>query len=161
MDSDASEYLDPLAFRVGETTVGDNLNKAVAAGRLIAHADGTWEVSERKPSPKRWLGTKVPWHVPCETMLRLIFTNAYDRKQVPWHCRNCYKVKARPRSMRQLLALGRLLKATKWTAKYGLNVASSANQGGYAAYVYLDGLDAARRAYHQLRAQMEEVARFI
>jgi len=155
MDGAAQHRVDPLAYRVGGATVGENLARAVAAGQLVAHDDGTWELRLGMGTPGRWLTNGRSWDVPCRSMNRFVFNLAYGRRQVPWHCRNCYKVKIQPRSLRQLLAVRRLFDAVQWATKCGLDIATWAGRGVYGGFVYCDGLEVARRAWHALRAQVD------
>lgn len=141
---------------VGGRAVRDHLAAAVAAGRLIAHGDGTWELPAMPATaPGPWLPSGPSGPFPCRPLFRFLFQIAYGRARVPWGCRNCYKVKLRPRRFRELMAAKEVLGGLPHPGKCGVELGMHQSSGVYAGFLYFDGLDAARAGYHQLRARVD------
>lgn len=147
---------DVLAYRVGASTVGENLATAVATGQLTAYPDGTWGLPPRSgPQPGPWLSNGVPEMFPCSPLFRFLFMQAYRRSCVPWGCRNCFKVKIQAATLRQLLALREVAASMPYAAKCGLELGLRQSSGIYAAFFYLDGIEGARAAFHELRRMVD------
>lgn len=141
-----------LACRVGPATIADHLAAAVAAGQLIAHDDGSWELPARPQNgPGPWLSNRVPAPFPCKPLKNFLFDIAYRRGRVPWGCRNCYKVKIQAANLRQLLAVREIMDAAPEAGKCGVELGIRQSSGLYAAFFYFDGLDRTRQAFHRLR----------
>ncbi|MFZ0694277.1 MAG: hypothetical protein WAN51_09030 [Alphaproteobacteria bacterium] len=134
-----------LAMQFGGATVADNLKRAIESGELIEHDDGTLELP---PHPKNqaanWM--RVPNGPPlgCEFLMQVAFFKAYAKSAVPCGCRNCYKVKVAPRTLRELVAAWQVAKSIECRSKWGVDFFNSHSQDVYAGYFYANGLDGAR-----------------
>jgi hypothetical protein len=144
---------DPLQAKFGTRTVRENLDTAVAQGKLRKHPDGRWSLPQAtEPS---WYLHVMALPLPCRFFNEFLFRQAYAGSAVPFGCRNCFKVKVVPAHLRGLVALRDLLEATQYHAKCGVDLYNPYSQDVYAGYVYLDGLTAARAAWRDLRGQVD------
>lgn len=144
------DYLDQI---LGGRPIRENMQKAVQAGLLIATPDGKWILPKSdSPIVGDYLMGGPGLGKACHTLIRGLFFGAYAQKAVPNACKNCYKVRVTPRSVRELLAVYRIAQGLNITNKCGANFRDLHSQGVYAAFFYLDGLAAARRFYKELRS---------
>jgi hypothetical protein len=143
-----------LDLRVGGHTVRDNLSRAVAAGTLIEAEDGTLRFSTA-PSRAPYLQVRNALRLPCHFRNQFLFRLAYAGAAVPFGCRSCYKVKAAPPTFRGLIALRGLLEQAPYHSKCGMGGFGPHARGLYAAYLYLEGLPAARAAWRDFRARLD------
>lgn len=141
-----------LSVTVGRATVAEHLDRAVEDGHLVQNGDTTWHLRESDPEGvATWVMGGRRWQVPCHKLVRVVFTYAYNKSAVPWTCRNCFKVKFQPRTMREHIALYELLKGESNTYKIGTEFENRYSSGIYAAYIYADGLGEARGIYARYR----------
>ena len=141
-----------LSLKVGGHSVGENLQKAVDEGRIVANDDGTLELAKRDPPAEDYyIGHAGEFKKPCRFLNAFLFQNAYAQSAVPFGCRHCYKVKIVPGNLRQLMAVKEIIETTPYTAKSGVEAEAQRNQHIYGSYIYNLGLDRARAAYKDLR----------
>lgn len=148
---------DVLRVRIGRFTVAEHLARAVAAGHLIAHDDGTWEVSRKTRTTEAdiWIRGEAPNPFPCDPLFFFLFGLAYGKSCVPQGCRSCFKVKIAPANLRQLVAVRDVAKETGYPFKCGPELFVPYSTGLYAAFFYLDSLDHARMAFAELRRRVD------
>lgn len=148
MDEIKSESL--LSLKFGRRIVKENLNHAIAEGRLLRLEDGSLMRTGYKQ--KTWWsnGQKLPPNPPCG-FLDMLFECAYDRSAVPYGCRNCYKVKVSPRTLREMVALKGISEGFHCYVKCGVFLDNIFTQDAYGGFFYADGLDEAKKIYHLLR----------
>ena len=140
---------------IGEDSLRERLARAVAEGRLV-HQAGIWRLPPGPPGQVHpWLTIANAPPPPCTFLFRFLFTLAYGRAAVPFGCRDCYKVRARPTKLRQLVALHEVAQGLPYCAKIGVVADSDATPAGYWGYFYLNGLDEARAAYRRVRAAID------
>ncbi|HXP95820.1 MAG TPA: hypothetical protein VN809_03850 [Telmatospirillum sp.] len=146
---------DALSVRIGRFTVGEHLARAVAARRLIAHDDGTWELPAKsgRGVPDIWLHNERSSS--CQQLFFFLFGAAYGMSCVPQGCRNCYKVKISPANLRQLVAVQEVTKGVPYRSKCGPELFIPYSTGHYAAFFYLNGLEQARAAFAELRRMVD------
>lgn len=147
---------DVLDLEIGGRAVGENLRRAVEAGQLIEHPDGTFG-HPRRGSKREQLFLFVNFEraPDCPFLNRFMFGIVYAEAAVPQGCASCYKVKVMPRTLRQLVAVYELAKSFDCASKFGLDFYNPYSQQVYAGYFYLDGLEAARALHGRLRAAMD------
>lgn len=147
-----------LAYRIGHLSIGEHLAQAVAAGRLIAHDDGTWELPGVPQNIGAWLHGSIrsPIACACRSFKEFLFDHAYGKNIVPASCQTCYKVKIVAKNLRQLIALHNLAQTTAYSFKTGLDMWNTYSSDIYAGFFYLDGLEQARVAYRELRQAVDE-----
>lgn len=136
-----------MAMRFGGSTVAENIERAVAAGRLIRHDDGTLALAGKRKGSLDWLIVPNAAPLGCEFWMRFLFDNVYAKSAVPHGCGECYKVKAAPRTLRELVAAWQIAKRIACRSKWGLDFYNPHSQNIYAGYFYTRGLDAARALY--------------
>lgn len=141
---------DHLSYRVGRYTVGDNLEHAVSKGHLNRVADGTYTLPADERNNDRTVYNKVIWPYPCRKLL-FLFDHVYERAQVPWTCRNCYKVKASPRKVSDLVAVHDATAAKPHPSKFQPDMDAPYTTDIYGAYFYADGLEQARAIYQDVK----------
>ncbi len=142
----------------GKGTLQENLRAAVARGDLIDFGDDTWSLA-REQRAQHYLQVKAPRYLGCDYLNRFLFEKAFDQAAVPYGCRNCYKVKMAPRTLRELVALRELLEGVDYQSKCGVDFYNPHSQDFYAGFLYLDGLEEARAAHHHLRGLIDADAR--
>jgi len=140
---------DRMKMRFGRGTVEENLERAVAEGRLERLPDGSY-MPRQKGEAFNYLYVKIVHKKDCR-FLDFIFHNAYDQAAVPYGCRNCYKVKIAPPNFKGLIALREILEEAPHHSKCGVDFFNPNSQDFYAGLLYLDGLDEARAAYREMR----------
>jgi hypothetical protein len=144
-----------LATRVGATSVGENLHRAIESGRLIENADGTLQVAA---DPRRELNWMYVSHGPslgCGFLMGFMFHHAYAEAAVPNGCSGCYKVKVVLRTLRELVAAWELAKRTPCKSKWGTDLNNAYSQNIYAGYFYVSGLDGARALFKVVREAID------
>ncbi|MBL8480730.1 MAG: hypothetical protein JNJ60_00920 [Rhodocyclaceae bacterium] len=150
----ATETEQVLATPMGGRSVGEHIAAALARGQLIARGDAGWTIADTGRSGSFVYGAK-PMPVSCQLLMHGLFKAAYGQQRVPYNCRNCYKVRLAPRTFRELMAVHELARPyTELPWKCGSTLHAPYSSGVYAAFFYLQGLDAARNFYHALRARM-------
>lgn len=148
---------DLMALRFGRGSVAENLDRAVAEGRLRRHDDGRLSPPSHTPAaPSPWIFSGGA-HLPCQFLNGFLFACAYDQAAVPHGCRDCFKVTVIPRTLRQLVALRDLAAAVDCPAKCGLEIGSAYSQNVYGGFFYVLGLEQARRMFAELRRAVDAV----
>lgn len=140
-----------LTMRFGGATVADNLKRAIEAGKIIEHEDGTLEFRPAQSQLYNWIPAVAGPPYECQFLRRFLFQNAYARSAVPYGCRECYKVKVVPRTLRQLVAAWHSAKRIDCPSKWGVDLNNRCSQDVYAGYFYVTGLEAARVLYKVAR----------
>lgn len=141
--------------RYGPDTAEQNLRRSITAGILIEHADGSLGLP---PAPKvvsSWMEVPNGPPLDCHFLLNAGFDGIYGGAAVPYGCRECYKVKVRLGSLRQLMAAWKLGKSIPCLSKWGLDLGNPYSQDVYAGYLYATGLDAARVLHKVVRAALD------
>ncbi|MEJ0026249.1 MAG: hypothetical protein WDN01_09495 [Rhizomicrobium sp.] len=142
---------DPLAFRVGGSTVGENLRRSLNSGYLTGQGDGTLRIAGSPLPDRHWVVVDYGPPLGCDFLMDFLFYGAYAQSAVPHGCRNCYKVKVVPRSLRELIAALDVAKGLPCRSKWGVDLDNRFSQNVYAGYFYTNGLDAARATYRAVR----------
>lgn len=145
---------DLSSLRVGRGTVAQNLERAIAAGAATRAEDGGIVIPANPGAADRTMFGQTRWPYPCKKLL-FLFEHAYDRAQVPWTCRNCYKVKASPRTLRELVAVQELTVQTPCPSKFMPEVYVPYSSNLYGAFYYADGLDQARTIFREVRSILD------
>jgi hypothetical protein len=132
------------AVKVAGRSVADRIAEAVADGRLIRDTDGRYRlssdgvVSSLLSSDTPTLSTQGTVSAPCHFLNAALFTIAYGEAQVPYACHACYKIWARPDTLRALFALKNVLKIK-------VEVLNPVSPNVYLGIVYGGDLGALRR----------------
>ncbi len=142
-------------MRFGGATVAENLQRAVAAGKIIEHEDGTFELGQTLDQINNWVTAGAGRPLGCQFLRRFLFHNAYARSAVPYGCRECYKVKVVPRTLRELVAAWQLAKRIECQSKWGIDLNNRYSQDVYAGYFYTPGLEAARVLHKVVREALD------
>src|ERR1700748_1575686 len=91
-----------LQMRFGGATVAENIKRTVESGELITNEDGTLELP---PSPNNqavnWMYVANGPSLGCDFLFEMVFRKVYKKTAVPYGCRECYKVKVAPRTLRE------------------------------------------------------------
>lgn len=141
-----------MNLRFGDSTVDENIAKAVANGRLLELGDGRWTEPESPIiSTSTWISGGPSAKLPCATCMPFLFQGAYAKAAVPYACRNCYKVKVEAKTLRELVAVRKIVGTLDVTHKCGPEVDHIYSSNLYGAFMYLDGLDAALRLKESVR----------
>ena len=152
--STAAEEL--LALRFGTSSVGDNLRRAVEAGRLTEDADGTFAIAADPKQNLSWMYVDNGPPLGCGFLMYFMFHHAYAEAAVPHGCSACYKVKAVLRTLRELVAAWQIAKAIQCRSKWGTDLNNPYSQNIYAGYFYVAGLDAAHALFKVVREAFAE-----
>jgi hypothetical protein len=150
----ASDDDDILSVEFGGKTIGDRLEAAIAAGAVARRPDGKLELSNVPQNPLA-LDNGGNFEPDCLFLNDFMFAVVYGQKAVPIGCRDCYKVKVTPSTLRQLVAVKDISDDFACLAKSRAEVDSEENQSLYATYFYLLGLDKARAVYRRLRGKID------
>ncbi|MBO9711744.1 hypothetical protein [Sphingomonas sp.] len=152
------------AVRVAGGTIGDNLDRAEAEGAILRAGDGRYRLP---PSAQDAMGVAVDrphlltagrFRPHCHFLNSFTFTIAYGRAQVPFGCRNCYKLVAAPRSFHQLMVMKPLAEATGETTKSAVEAFNPLTPRAYGTILYVEGRDAAVRTARGLRRAIDDHA---
>lgn len=144
-----------LNLKLGKSTIGENLLIAKERGDVIQHEDGTWSLAKPHLSSANWAFGSTFTPFPCGKLMGFLFHQAYGRAAVPAGCRNCYKVQVRPATLEQLIATQRIAHTLPYAYKAGASLSLRFQEGPYRTLFYLDGLEQAREAYHQVRERID------
>ncbi len=140
-----------LGMQLGGATVAENLKRAIDCGDLIENEDGTLELGHVPRTGGRWLTVYNAPPLGCEFLLKFTFRHAYASAAVPYGCRECYKVKVAPRTLREMVAAWQIAKRMECLSKWGIDLGNPFSQDVYAGYFYATGLEAARALFKVLR----------
>ncbi len=148
---------DALSMRVGERSIAENLQRAIASGAVIEDDDGSLRLSEVNRAPaKVWMSVPNGPALGCEFLKHFLFRHAYDKSVAPNRCRPCYKVKVTLRSLRELVAGWELAKGIQCRSKWGLDFYNPYSQSIYAGLFYVAGLEGARATYQLVREAFDK-----
>lgn len=140
-----------LALRIGATSVGENLRRSIAAGRLIENEDGTLKLAGDPRKALSWMYVTNGPPLGCGFLMYFMFHHAYAEAAVPDGCSACYKVKVVTRTLRELVAAWQVAKRIQCRSKWGTDLNNPYSQNIYAGYFYVAGLDAARALFKVVR----------
>jgi hypothetical protein len=140
-----------LAMRIGKTTIGENIRRAVEAGNVIEHEDGTLQLAADRQRARSWIHVDNAPPLGCEFLKHFLFRHAYGKSAVPQGCSACYKVKVAPRTLRGLVAALDLAKRIECRSKWGIDIDNPDSQDIYAGYFFATGLDMARAIFKIVR----------
>ncbi len=144
-----------LAYRIGASTIGANLEQAIQRGDITRDEDGQWALSKSPLSSINWRFGPKATPFPCTTLFGFLFRSAYDRGAVPFGCRNCFKVQIKPRTLRELNAVVPIAEMAGHAYKAGAALSARYAFGPYSTLFYFDGLEQAREAYANLRQAVD------
>ncbi len=151
-----------LSFTVNGTTIGTNLQRAIAAGKVARREDGKFVLvnpDDRRPGTADldgYVWRQGDFAQPCAFLNRFMFRHVYAEGAVPFGCRDCFKVKVVTENLRQMMAVKDIAASVSASSKSGVEVDNPENQHLYGTYFYTLGLDRARALYKDLRAKMNE-----
>lgn len=151
-----------LSFTVNGTTIGTNLQRAIAAGKVARREDGKFVLvnpDARRPGTADldgYVWRQGDFAQPCAFLNRFMFRHVYAEGAVPFGCRDCFKVKVVTENLRQMMAVKDIAASVSASSKSGVEVDNPENQHLYGTYFYTLGLDRARALYKDLRAKMNE-----
>jgi hypothetical protein len=145
-----------MALRFGETTVDENLRRAVEAGRMVQSEDGTLQSADEPRKEINWMFVPNGPPMACGFLMDFAFAHAYAESAVPSGCSACYKVKVIPQTLRQLVASWEIAKNIRCTSKWGTDLNNPYSQTIYAGYFYVSGLEATRALFHVVRQAVDE-----
>jgi hypothetical protein len=146
-----------LSIEIGGKTVGARLEAAIASGGVIRRPDGKFELRKHRLSP--FIARPGEFGPCCSFLNEFMFNHIYGKKAVPIGCRDCYKVKITPQTLRQLMAVKDIAESFPGWTKSGSEVDRDDNQSLYATYLYFIGLDKARAVYRKLRGKIDADAK--
>lgn len=142
-------------LRYGPGTAEQNLRRAIDAGILIELEDGSLKLPPAPEAVSSWMEVPNGPPLDCHFLLNAAFDGIYGGGAVPYGCRECYKVKVRLSSLRQLMAAWKLGKTIPCLSKWGLDLGNPFSQDIYAGYLYATGLDAARVMHKVVREAID------
>ncbi len=140
-----------LALNIGGRTVAENLQDAVDSGTLLQNEDGTFSIplSDAAISPS--ISVHKGPYLGCLFLNAFLFKVAYAESCVPFGCKECYKVRVIPKTLRQLMALKSIQEKVECRSKSGVEVDRPMTQNFYSCFFYCIGLDRARKIYKIVR----------
>jgi hypothetical protein len=138
---------DLLALKIGTATAGENLQRAIAAGKISENQDGTLELTAEPKQDMNWIFVNNGPPLGCGFLMYFMFHHAYAEATVPNGCSGCYKVKVVPRTLRELVVAWDIAKRIACRSKWGTDLNNPYSQNIYAGYFYTAGLDGARALF--------------
>ena len=147
---------DILAFKIGNSTIGENLRRAIESGAVRQCDDSSLELANPSPPSALFVTIRAEPSLSCNFLNPFLFKQVYAEGAVPQGCASCYKVKAMPRTLRELVALYEIAKKAACLSKWGIDFYNRHSQNFYAGYFYCQGLDGARALYRIVRKAMDE-----
>jgi hypothetical protein len=140
-----------LAMRAGQTTVGENLERAIQSGNLIEQEDGKLCLASPQARSNVWVFVDNGPPLDCTFLMDFMFRQAYAEAAVPHGCQACYKVKVVLKTLRELVAAWQAAERIQCRSKWGLDFYNPYSQSVYAGYFYTTGLDHARAVFKAAR----------
>lgn len=142
-----------LAFKVGGASVADHIARAIETGDLLENDDGTLQLARAQSQPRLWFAVRNGPPLGCKFLKFFLFAHAYGQSAVPYGCRECYKVKVAPRTLRELVAAWQIGERIACRSKWGIDFYNpyTQTQNIYAGYFYTSGLEAARVLFKVVR----------
>jgi len=144
-----------LAFKAGGASVADHIARAIATGQLLENDDGTLQLADRPQKRSNWVSVSKGPSLGCHFLMDFLFDNAYGQSAVPYGCRECYKVKVVPRTLRELVAAWEIAQRIESQSKWGIDFYNPHSQNIYAGYFYTSGLEAARVLFKVVREALD------
>lgn len=140
---------------LGGAPIAENIRRAVEAGDLIEHDDGSFELPRRPSDKTSWVFVAHGPPPRCPFLKGFLFFQAYAGSAVPYGCRDCYKVHVMPRTLRELVAAWQIGKDIACSSKWGTNLENPYARNCYSGVFYAAGLEAARVVYRVARAAFD------
>jgi hypothetical protein len=156
-DEDTMTTLSDELRELGGTTAAENIRRAVEAGKLIEHADGTLELPPSSSKETNWVFVARGTPPRCLFLKNFLFRKVYGRAAVPYGCRECYKVHVTPKTLRELVAAWQVAKGIACPSKWGVNFENPYSRNYYAGVFYTTGVDMARAVHATARAAFDGV----
>jgi hypothetical protein len=151
-----------LSFTVNGTTIGVNLQRAIASGKVVRRDDGKFELSHTEDRTAGavhldgYIHHKGDFSQPCVFLNLFMFQHVYAEGMVPFGCRDCFKVRVVTESLQQMMAVREIAESVSATSKTGVELRNQQHQPVYGSFFYTLGLDRARALYRDLRAKINE-----
>ena len=133
------------------------VENAISLGKLPPPNTEGKIALENAWSPERnWVDVKYDLNRRCDAWLGIYFEYY---KFIPKGCRNCWKVCARPRNLKELMVVSEIQHKTGRCSKSGIEKREyTGNQGGYGSFWYADidkGLEGGRELYDLVVKDLE------
>lgn len=149
-----------LSIVVGGRPVGENLQRAVEAGKVIRSGNGALKLAQYPQDSSElalgpYIGKPGDFAPRCAFLNRFMFQQVYAEAAVPFGCRNCYKVKVVSDTMGQLMAVKEISESVPCKSKSGPEMDSELTPHLYGTYFYNWGLAKARELYQTVRAKVD------
>lgn len=142
---------DILALRIGGTCIGDNIRSALKSGEVIEDKFGSLRLESNKRPTLDWINVPNGPTLGCDFWKHFIFRYAYSKSAVPHGCKECYKVKVEPRTLRELVAGWEVAKHIECRSKWGIDFFNPFSSSVYAGFFFVPGLEAARITFKVVR----------
>lgn len=126
------------------------------SGYHLRDSDGKIEGTPRMAWDTPWHHVKHAHGFNCALFHQIMFNVIFpklSKKWVPAFCHQCYKVVARPKTLRQLFAMIELQKRLDLPSKSGIEPRDTTN-GLYGSYWYNFGLEAGLECYKLIRKEI-------
>lgn len=144
-----------LLAALGDATLAENIRRAVEAGDLIEHDDGSFELPRRPSNKTSWVFVAHGPPPRCAFLKGFLFFQVYGGSTVPYGCRDCYKVHVTPRTLRELVAAWQVGKDIECSSKWGINCENPYSRSCYSGVFYAAGLEMARAVFRAARAAFD------
>jgi hypothetical protein len=157
----ADEASDVLDLELGGRTLGANLERAIARGYIVRRQDGRLALARSRADADEvrrkggFIGQRGTLNRACEFLNHFLFQHVYGKANIPYACRDCYKIRILTRTLRALMAMKAIAEATPYTTKSGPEVDNRFNTSTYTTCLYFDDLEEARDVYRSLRARID------
>lgn len=145
-----------FAFKIGGSSIDETLRRAIDSGAVRQCEDGALEIANPEPKSALFVAVHGGPSLPCSFLNAFLFKQVYAEAAVPQGCAACYKVKALPRTLRELVATYEVAKTFQCLSKWGIDFYNHRSPNSYAGYFYCDGLDKARELYSSVRTAMDK-----
>ena len=136
-------------------TASENLQRAIQSGAVQENPDGSLQLASPRGRGKAWMYVDNGPALGCGFLMDFMFNHVYARSAVPHGCSACYKVKAVPRTLRELVAAWNFAQRVQCRSKWGIDLDNPYSQNVYAGYFYVSGLDTARALLPAVRAAFD------
>jgi len=133
------------------------IEEAINSGELPQPGtDGKIHLENAWHPDRNWVDVKYDLNRRCDIWIGIYF-KLY--KFIPIGCRNCWKVCARPRNLKELMVVSEIQHKTNRNSKSGIEKRNyTGNQGGYSSFWYADmekGLSGGRELYDLVVKDLE------
>lgn len=147
---------EPLSYQIKHHTVEENLNSAINQGLLKKLTNGRLKVKSPIAGvigdyDYDFYHTLTPSKKTCSFLKGFVYNIAYQKNCIPNGCRECYKVKVSPQSLRELMGLLEIAGKIDCSSKVGIEVNDEKNSNLYGGYFYVFGLEEAKKIFALIR----------